>query len=829
MPGVVVGVAGTSLTSTSDGGGNFTLNNVQPADVTLTFSAAGVNASAPVGSVAVSDSLHVDVTISGSVATVDAQQKTAPDSSVTGDGTISALDGNARQFALGSVVVSVPASVPITRGGAPASFGDLMNGDRATVRGMKDGSTIRASQVDAQPGPTSHPPTDPSPTYVTLTGTVSNFGGAWPVLTFTVQGTSVKTSSSTTCDGTKGCSVMANGDSVVVVGTKQSDGSVLASKVTNQTPPPPPPDQTVTLTGTVSNFGGAWPVLTFTVQGTSVKTSSSTTCDGTKGCSVMANGDSVVVVGTKQSDGSVAATKVTNQTPPPPTDQTVTLTGTVSNFGGAWPVLTFTVQGTSVKTSSSTTCDGTKGCSVMGNGDSVTVVGVKQNDGSVLASKVTNSTAPPTDTYANGPIAGLSGTCPALSFSLSGTPVKTSSATTFNGRACAELKNGDVIYAAGPKQADGSITATRTYYTAPSVTLTGSVSSLAGTCPAVTLVVQGVKVTANSSTTFDGTKNCSQLANADSVTVVGTTQSDGSALASTITNSTQPPQDTYVNGPIVGLSGACPALSFSLSGTPVKTSSVTTFNSRACADLRNGDVIYAAGPKQADGSINATRTYYTAPTVTLTGTVSNFGGAWPTLSFTVQGTAVKTSSSTTCDGTKGCSEMANGDSVTVVGTTQSDGSMTASKVTNATPPPAPVTLTGTVSNFGGTWPTLTFTVQGTSVRTSSSTTCDGTKGCSLMANGDSVTVVGTKQSDGSVVATKVTNATTAPISGTVASLTGTCPAVTLSLSSTVVKTTSATTFTNGACTDLKNGSSVYAVGVKQTDGSVAASLIYFAK
>jgi len=361
----------------------------------------------------------------------------------------------------------------------------------------------------------------------------------------------------------------------------------------------------------------------------------------------------------------------------------------------------------------------------------------------------------------NGVIAGLTGNCPALSMTVAGTGVKTSAATVFNNRSCAELRNGDTVYAAGPKQGDGTVLASKVYYvSSPSneVRLTGTVSNLAGSCPAFSLTVEGTSVKTNSATTFDGTKGCSVIANGDSVTVVGTKQSDGSVLASKVTNATAPPpppQDTYANGPIVGLTGTCPAISFSLSGTPVKTNAATTFNGRACAELKNGDVIYAAGPKQSDGSILANRTFYTAPTVTLSGTVSNFGGAWPALTFTVQGKAVKTSSATTCDGTKGCSLMANGDSVTVVGTEQSDGSVLASKVTNATaPPPTDTTLNGVIAGLGGTCPALVLTVGGGAAKTNAATVFTN-KTCAELKNGDTVYAIGPKQSDGSVLASKV--------------------------------------------------------------------------
>jgi len=106
----------------------------------------------------------------------------------------------------------------------------------------------------------------------------------------------------------------------------------------------------------------------------------------------------------------------------------------------------------------------------------------------------------------------------------------------------------------------------------------------------------------------------------------------------------------------------------------------------------------------------------------------------------------------------------------VAGTPQSDGSVLASRITNATAAPASLTLSGAVSNFSGSsgCPAVTLTVQGKTVKTSSATTFGGTKGCTAMANGDSVTVVGVAQSDGSVAASKVTNATDPPIYGTIA-------------------------------------------------------------
>jgi len=60
----------------------------------------------------------------------------------------------------------------------------------------------------------------------------------------------------------------------------------------------------------------------------------------------------------------------------------------------------------------------------------------------------------------------------------------------------------------------------------------GSVSNLAGTCPALTFTVQSTKITTNSSTKFKD--SCSQIANGRRVDVEGTRQTDGSIVASEV-------------------------------------------------------------------------------------------------------------------------------------------------------------------------------------------------------------------------------------------------------------------------------------------------------
>ena len=60
-----------------------------------------------------------------------------------------------------------------------------------------------------------------------------------------------------------------------------------------------------------------------------------------------------------------------------------------------------------------------------------------------------------------GNLTGRSGTCPSISFSLSGTPVVTNSSTEFKDGSCSSLANGQRVEVKGTRQGDGSVLARR--------------------------------------------------------------------------------------------------------------------------------------------------------------------------------------------------------------------------------------------------------------------------------------------------------------------------------------------------------------------------------
>jgi hypothetical protein len=141
----------------------------------------------------------------------------------------------------------------------------------------------------------------------------------------------------------------------------------------------------------------------------------------------------------------------------------------------------------------------------------------------------------------------------------------------------------------------------------------------------------------------------------------------------------------------------------------------------------------------------------------------------------------------------------------------------------------PERIAGEVSNLGGACPTLSFKIGSTTVSTSTSTSFpDGN--CAAVANGSMVEVDGTPQPDGSVAATQVRVAQPHPQAaqahGAVSGLTGTCPTVTFMVGTSMISTTSDTTFGGAGCAALANGSNVAVTGTLQTGGSILAAQVF---
>jgi hypothetical protein len=128
------------------------------------------------------------------------------------------------------------------------------------------------------------------------------------------------------------------------------------------------------------------------------------------------------------------------------------------------PVVTFTIGSATIRTTATTLFDDVT-CATLANNARVEIHGIRQADGSILATKVEVEAGPD---EVKGAVFEFSGaaSCPAATFrvgpalSLS-TRVATTATTVFSDVTCAALANGARVEVDGAKQADGSIAAAR--------------------------------------------------------------------------------------------------------------------------------------------------------------------------------------------------------------------------------------------------------------------------------------------------------------------------------------------------------------------------------
>jgi hypothetical protein len=238
------------------------------------------------------------------------------------------------------------------------------------------------------------------------------------------------------------------------------------------------------------------------------------------------------------------------------------------------------------------------------------------------------------------------------------------------------------------------------------IEVNGTMSAVSG-CPIPRLTVDGTLIVAGASTTFK-TGACADLVVGTKVRARGVQQADGSILAYWIwPEVVRRETSAEVAGVVSGLTGTCPALSFSVTpksltslettaaaGRSVTTSAATEFRDTTCGALKNGDVVSVKGTVQvrslnADGPIAATlvqKSSVPSPTtVELTGTIESLSGTCPNLSFnvvskglwdaspvTTTARGVSTNAGTTFSAVA-CAALKNGDAVYVKGTTQGVG------------------------------------------------------------------------------------------------------------------------------------------------------------
>ena len=306
--GLSVSVPGTSISSTVDAFGQFTLNNVAPGVVELKFTnTTGINATVAVGTVAAGDLVNVKVTVGTTTATVDDKDQVKATGEREVEGIVESV--SAAQCVVAGKIVSLSASTVYTLNGYAGLAADVVVGARVTAKGTATATGLTALTVAITTSPVSVTPTPGTPgvtTEVELTGTVASKSGSCPTIAFALSGTTFVTNSAT--DFRLACTSVTNGTVVQAKGTRAADGTVTATRVKIDDTQTPGTTTEVELTGTVASKSGSCPTIAFALSGTTFVTNSAT--DFRLACTSVTNGTVVEAKGTRAADGTVTATRV---------------------------------------------------------------------------------------------------------------------------------------------------------------------------------------------------------------------------------------------------------------------------------------------------------------------------------------------------------------------------------------------------------------------------------------------------------------------------------------------------------------------------------------
>lgn len=363
-------------------------------------------------------------------------------------------------------------------------------------------------------------------------GDISAVTGTCPGSTFTILGIPVQANSATTfVNGT--CADLAVGRRVdvsarLVVSTGTL--SVVASRVEFVNA------GEQEFEGRVQTVSGSCSTgLTITLTNAKViMTTATTTFDPASSCSAIAPGVEVEARGAVNGTGQLVATRVEVEG----AGGDVRIEGIVKSMTGACPSLTLIMDdGTSVTTSASTIFSPDNACLLLAQGARIRVRGTRTSPTAITANRI--------DLRENGrkklggevTINNMTGTCPNLTLNIHGVRVTTNSSTVFENGECGNLRPGTKVVIEVETEGTGAVAERIRITDQPGgrpreVEGEGRVASLKGTCPTLTMVVNGVSVMTTSQTVFlDGT--CSSIQPGTRIKAKGTIEG-GSLLATEV-------------------------------------------------------------------------------------------------------------------------------------------------------------------------------------------------------------------------------------------------------------------------------------------------------
>jgi hypothetical protein len=237
--GMTVSVVGTSSSAMIDGNGRFTLINVPAGRIDLHFMGNGADAHLMLDGVASNQTLTISVRVSGSSASLDDDHddRDGPNNEVELEGLVTSTSANT--ITVGGRQVNVTGSTQIVHGGTTVAFQSIHTGDRVHVKGTPAAASapngpINATKIEVQnPNGDGNDDNDER-NEVELNGSIAigSLAGSCAAnsLSFKIGSTLVRSNAATQFKDTA-CTALKAGDSVEVKGVRQTDASVLASRI----------------------------------------------------------------------------------------------------------------------------------------------------------------------------------------------------------------------------------------------------------------------------------------------------------------------------------------------------------------------------------------------------------------------------------------------------------------------------------------------------------------------------------------------------------------------------------------------------------------------
>ena len=322
IPGLVVTVNGTSISSGLDAAGRFMLTGVPSGDLQLQFSGPA-SGTIPVNGVKPTETITLVVTVTSSTVELESAARTGAGEEQL-EGRIESLPPAMPAGALkvAGRTVMVDGATRIRHGSTNVDFDDLEVGYRVHVKGSPSGSNLLASTIivqnmnagddqeeDEDEGEDEEDNEEEQDESASIHGELMSIAGSTPNLQLLVGTTTVRTSSSTVVRRRGDVQTLAElrqGMDLHVVGDRQADGSLDARMIQIND------DATgaeVEIQGAAGGVSGNCPNLSFGINGYAIRTDGSTTYDGVT-CATMKSGLQVKVNGISQADGSILATSV---------------------------------------------------------------------------------------------------------------------------------------------------------------------------------------------------------------------------------------------------------------------------------------------------------------------------------------------------------------------------------------------------------------------------------------------------------------------------------------------------------------------------------------